>query len=55
MASDKFTITAAPGTDIWRKPPSTNRYYLPPYLIAMLQWHLHPTCFPRTTSATTHE
>ncbi|KAF9636334.1 hypothetical protein BFW01_g7229 [Lasiodiplodia theobromae] len=29
MASDKFTITAAPGTDIWRKPPSTNSFNAP--------------------------
>ena len=25
-ASDTFTIRAAPGTDIWRKPPTTNIY-----------------------------
>ncbi|KAF4543177.1 Uncharacterized protein DIS24_g6588 [Lasiodiplodia hormozganensis] len=29
MASDKFTITAPPGTDIWRKPPSTNSFNAP--------------------------
>ncbi|KAL1840263.1 hypothetical protein VTJ49DRAFT_641 [Mycothermus thermophilus] len=29
MASNTFTITAAPGTDIWRKPPTTDVFNAP--------------------------
>ncbi|GME56483.1 uncharacterized protein LTHEOB_6911 [Neofusicoccum parvum] len=29
MPNDTFTITAPPGTDIWRKPPSTNSFNAP--------------------------
>ncbi|OJD31411.1 uncharacterized protein BKCO1_4800013 [Diplodia corticola] len=29
MPADSFTITAPPGTDIWRKPPSTNSFNAP--------------------------
>ncbi|KAF4312802.1 hypothetical protein GTA08_BOTSDO11967 [Botryosphaeria dothidea] len=29
MSNQTFTITAPPGTDIWRKPPSTNSFNAP--------------------------
>lgn len=48
MPNGTFTITAPPGTDIWRKPPSTNRRVHRPrhQLITLLT---HPSSFNAPT------